>query len=49
MLPNDIGSVRLPSPGLARGGGVRDIEGRPEPDCVGGWRFEWEEVEEPGE
>jgi len=48
MLPRDIGSPRPFSPGLVRGGGVRDIEGRPA--CVwGGWRFEWEEVEEPGE
>jgi len=48
MLPKDIGSPRLSPAGLVRGGGVRDIDGRF--DCVtGGWRFEWEEVDEPGE
>lgn len=40
MLPNDMGSDRLLSPGLALGGGVRDIDGRPDPDCPGGCRFE---------
>jgi hypothetical protein len=43
MLPKLMGSD-LPSPGLARGGGVRDIDGSP-----GGWRFECEDAEEPGE
>jgi hypothetical protein len=46
MLPRLIGSDLLPSPGLERGGGVRDIGGRP--DC-GGCRFECDEVEDPGE
>jgi hypothetical protein len=46
ILPRLIGSF-LTSPGLDLGGGVRDIDGRP--DCAGGCRFEWEEVEEPGE
>jgi hypothetical protein len=35
-----MGSDRLLSPGLALGGGVRDIDGRPDPDCPGGCRFE---------
>jgi len=40
----------LPSPpGLERGGGVRDIEGKPVCCGCGGWRLEWEDVEEPGE
>jgi hypothetical protein len=49
ILPRLIGSADLePSPpGLERGGGVRDIEGKPV--CCGGCRFECEDVEEPGE
>lgn len=46
ILPRLIGSDRLPSPGLERGGGVRDMMGRP---VEGGWRFECDEVDEPGE
>jgi hypothetical protein len=48
ILPRLIGSDLLPSPpGLDRGGGVRDIKGKPL--CCGGCRLEWEDVEEPGE
>jgi hypothetical protein len=46
ILPRLIGSALLPSPGLERGGGVRDIGGRPD---WGGCRFECDEVEDPGE
>jgi hypothetical protein len=49
MLPNDIGSDRPLSPGLVLGGGVRDIDGSPDPACPGGCRFECEDVEELGE
>jgi hypothetical protein len=49
MLPKDMGSLRPLSPGLALGGGVRDMDGSPDPDCPGGCRFEWEELEELGE
>lgn len=47
ILPRLIGSER-PSPGLARGGGVRDNDGRL--DCTwGGCKLECVEVDDPGE
>ena len=48
IFPKDIGSPRLSPAGLVRGGGVRDIIGRFVCE-TGGWRFECDEVEEPGE